>query len=208
MLSCPSVPLPATPPCISIPDVSSFLTGWGSDWGRRSGVPTLSSRSSKAPASSRPPFTHLEGWGANLSSRRPIKELPPPFPRSTPSLVASAVPLLTETLPPVASPPSCASRGPSCMPASLHGLLGEERRLLHRPDCLPHPTNVTTATQTPSCPSPSPDLPQRHTHLHFFYKQALTVQNSPHGLLGVPSPPSPIFCWFSTNTPLFQHLQT
>lgn len=80
MLSRPSVPLPATPPCISIPEVSSFLTGLGSDWGRRSGVPTLSSRSSKAPVSSWPPFTHLEGWGANLFSRRPIRELPPPPP--------------------------------------------------------------------------------------------------------------------------------
>ena len=90
----------------------------------------------------------------------------------------------------------------------LHGLLGEERRLLHWPDCPPQPTNVTTGTQTPSGPSPPPHLPQRHTHLRFFYKQAFTVQNSSHGLLGVPSPPSPVFCWFSTNTPLFQHLQT
>lgn len=138
---------------------------------------------------------------------RPVRELPPPpppehsrlwWPLPSPSRLRLCHPWPPRRPVPPVVPHACP---PFCM-------VSWEKRDISSTGLTAHPMNVTTATQTPSCPSLPPHLPQRHTHLRFFYKQALTVQNSPHGLLGVPSPPSPVFCWFSTNTPLFQHLQT
>lgn len=64
-----SVRLPTHPPTpVRFPDVSNFLTGWGSGWGRKSGVPTLWSCSSKALAFSQP-LLHI--WRGVLTCRPP-----------------------------------------------------------------------------------------------------------------------------------------
>lgn len=136
----------------------------------------------------------------------PTKSWPTPPPQHPPPVVSVSL-ISTETLRPVA--PCCPVLHvvSPCMPmpASLHGLLGEERDIASTSlTARPTPMNVTTAAQMPLL---SPNPPRRQTNLHFFSKQlafsyqALTVQRSPFMVyLGSPSPPSPIFCWFSTNT--------
>lgn len=164
MLSRPSVCLSVPHPPATVFLISRCLRlprGVGSGWGEEGevgshGVVLLL----RGPSSFSRPLLQTRKAGAHPSSPAcPVAEL---FPISA-RLCCPPSPTKTATMGPL---PSCASRGPSCMPASLHGLLGEESYVAS--DC-PPPINVTTATKTLL---PSPHLLRRQTNLRFFYKQS------------------------------------
>lgn len=171
-----SVRLSSRPPATVFPIPRCFRPPHGVGVRLGGGAGVGSPRCSLAPLGPQlflsAPFDTFGGGGANLSSLvHPPEELPRPHPRRAPisaGLCCSRPRLrLCHLWPPRHPVLPVVS---SCMPASLHGLLGEETDVASTIlTARPTPMDVATAAQTPLSP---PHLSRRQTNLRFFCKQS------------------------------------
>lgn len=132
----------------------------------------------------------------------------PPQPGPSPEGSHLRRPLSLTRLPPVAPRHPCLSWSPLHARLFAWSLGRRERCRLLQPDCParlpsppPHECDHCSA-DAPSVPTPAP----RQTNLHVFRNCRLFLnkpslyRTAPLWFTWVPSLPTPLFCWFSTNT--------